>query len=247
MAFACVFVHVCKPVFGFDAVLRSICREQEPSHTSVCIFLQVHGKEIALGRPGDVVGEMALLGLSADGRRMRTAKCLTMCELVSISKSDLEDLMNNEGFRIPLRRMLSLFIDGLAGHVIKSSKSAGSEDVVDSGPTSTRGESDHPDGDWLEDFRFTYIPWQKIRRRLKQTEDRAHAHEPSNIPNMSVSAATKSSMKMFPQAANGAKLSRQVSRYAESPWAKTLSKFSRSMYIANSHVKILRCSILKSS
>ena len=38
---------------------------------------------------GDVLGEMAILGLSHDGRRMRTSVCQTMCELCVLEKDDL--------------------------------------------------------------------------------------------------------------------------------------------------------------
>ena len=43
--------------------------------------------------PGYMVGEMALLGLTPDGKRCRSAKALTMCELCMLSKTDLLDLM----------------------------------------------------------------------------------------------------------------------------------------------------------
>lgn len=50
------------------------------------VGLQLHGREIGLARPGGVVGEMALLGLSPDGCRIRTSVCHTMCELCVISR-----------------------------------------------------------------------------------------------------------------------------------------------------------------
>jgi hypothetical protein len=66
----------------------------------------MNGQQIFAALAGDVVGEIALLGLSKDGRRMRSTICLTMCELCMIETGDLEDLLMLEGFRVPLRRML---------------------------------------------------------------------------------------------------------------------------------------------
>ena len=37
-------------------------------------------------------------------------------------QSDVEELLQMEGFRVPLRRMLGSYVDGLAGRVLTSSK-----------------------------------------------------------------------------------------------------------------------------
>jgi len=39
-------------------------------------------------------------------------------------QSDVEELLQLEGFRAPLRRMLASYVDGLAGRVLTSSKRA---------------------------------------------------------------------------------------------------------------------------
>jgi CRP-like cAMP-binding protein len=124
--------------------------------------LNAHGKQIMTAQPGDVVGEMALLGLSADGRRLRSSSCLTMCELVCIEKEDLEELMSIEGFRLPLRRMLSQYIDGLAGHVIKPGEATGSDPS-----TADEGKQE----DLWDDFAFNNIPWRKIKTRLTMADE----------------------------------------------------------------------------
>ena len=43
-------------------------------------------REITLAKSGDVVGEMALLGFSKDGKRLRTSVCLTMCEVCMMTQ-----------------------------------------------------------------------------------------------------------------------------------------------------------------
>jgi len=131
-----------------------------------------NGKQTVIVRPGDVVGEMALLGLSADGRRLRTAKCLTMCELVYILKEDLEELMGVEGFRVPLRRMMSQYIDGLASHIMTAQKlGAGEEELNLEQKTDSARTQDMNDQSWWDDFAFNNIPWGKIKTLLSITDE----------------------------------------------------------------------------
>ena len=44
---------------------------------------------------GDLFGEMAILGLTQDGKRCRTTKTLSICELCQLSKDDFEDLLTH--------------------------------------------------------------------------------------------------------------------------------------------------------
>ena len=126
-----------------------------------------NGKHTFIARPGDVVGEMALLGLSANGRRLRTSTCLTMCELVYFEKDDLDDLMGLEGFRLPLRRMLSQYMDGLAGHIMSFNHLGAVPDPWRTQDGNTKG--------WWDDFAFNNVPWRKIQLRLRdQEKGRAH-------------------------------------------------------------------------
>jgi len=78
---------------------------------ALSIFHQ--GKEIGMARRGDVLGEMALLGLSTDGLRLRTTLCISMCELCRLGKEELVELLAMEAFRMPLRRMLGLYLADL--------------------------------------------------------------------------------------------------------------------------------------
>jgi CRP-like cAMP-binding protein len=79
------------------------------------------GKEIGIAHRGDVVGEMALFGLTIDGLRSRTTICASMCELCRLSKEDLQALLLIEGFRKPLRRMIGLYLSDIE-KVIKEAK-----------------------------------------------------------------------------------------------------------------------------
>ncbi len=52
---------------------------------------------------GDIFGENALLGLTPDGKRNRSAICITMCELCELRKDDLDELLRMEDFRRAIR------------------------------------------------------------------------------------------------------------------------------------------------
>jgi len=67
------------------------------------------GKHIGEAQANDVVGESALLGLSRDGRRLRTVTCRTMCELCALSKEHFHELLQNDEIRLPIQRMLHMY------------------------------------------------------------------------------------------------------------------------------------------
>jgi CRP-like cAMP-binding protein len=75
--------------------------------------VSTRGHDLFVAQSGDILGEMALLGFSKDGRRLRTSKCLTMCELCYITKDSLEELLLVGGFQVPLRRMLACYVEGV--------------------------------------------------------------------------------------------------------------------------------------
>jgi len=107
--------------------------------------LSVESNGIALGTlkgtNHDVVGEMALLGLSRDGRRLRTAVCNTMCELCTLTKEDLLHLLSIPEFQRPLKRMLAIYTKRLQASL-------------------SRG---HPQGCQDE---LQAIPWHSIKQQL---------------------------------------------------------------------------------
>jgi CRP-like cAMP-binding protein len=75
--------------------------------------VSTRGHDLFVAQSGDILGEMALLGFSKDGRRLRTSKCLTMCELCYLTKDSLEELLLVGGFQVPLRRMLACYVEGV--------------------------------------------------------------------------------------------------------------------------------------
>lgn len=60
--------------------------------------VEVKGRQsikVILGR-GQIFGEMALMGLTPDGRRIRTASGLTHCEFCVLSREDFEELIRTD-------------------------------------------------------------------------------------------------------------------------------------------------------
>jgi len=114
------------------------------------------GLEISQAKSGDVAGEMALLGLSPDGNRLRSSECVTLCEFCTISVVHLKALMKYNGFRVPLRRLLSIYVDGLACNSLESKKSLESnrDDMVET----------------FENYAFNNIPWRQLKDRLKKID-----------------------------------------------------------------------------
>jgi CRP-like cAMP-binding protein len=55
---------------------------------------------------GELFGEMALMGLSSDGKRVRTSVALTVCELCVLTQLDFMDLLTNRpGFFNLIRKV----------------------------------------------------------------------------------------------------------------------------------------------
>jgi hypothetical protein len=64
---------------------------------------------------GDVFGELALLGLSPDGLRMRTATVQSVCELCQLAKQDLNDLLvQRPGLYNIIKEICRMHLRGLA-------------------------------------------------------------------------------------------------------------------------------------
>jgi CRP-like cAMP-binding protein len=57
------------------------------------VSLKAKGMKEQKVKQGDLFGEMALLGLTMDGLRMRTAKAVTVVEISSLSAKDFEELL----------------------------------------------------------------------------------------------------------------------------------------------------------
>jgi CRP-like cAMP-binding protein len=128
------------------------------------LSVQAHGRQIFAAVEDDVIGEMALLGLSTDGRRMRTSVCLSMCELCMLMKEELEELLLLEGFRNPLRRMMVTFVEGLACGVLKDYKDSITN--ADSVPRSQASEKASAGA-----FDFNLVPWRLIRNHLSRVDE----------------------------------------------------------------------------
>ena len=54
----------------------------------------VHGR-VRRMRTGELFGEMAILGLTVDGKRCRSVTALSVCELCELSKEDFQDLLTS--------------------------------------------------------------------------------------------------------------------------------------------------------
>ena len=78
---------------------------------TVCVC--VNGEVLVEARCGDLFGENALLGLTRDGRRNRSAFAQTMCEVCVLRKPDLMALLKLEGFRRPFSAMVHTHISTL--------------------------------------------------------------------------------------------------------------------------------------
>jgi CRP-like cAMP-binding protein len=77
------------------------------------VSVTMHGAEVFEAHTGNVIGELALLGLSPDGRRQRTCIAKTMCELCKLNKDDFGYLLNIEAFRRPFRIMVQAHLANL--------------------------------------------------------------------------------------------------------------------------------------
>ena len=62
---------------------------------------------------GDLFGENAMLGLTPDGQRNRSAFAKTMCEVCMLRKKDFHALLKLEGFRRPFSTLVHMHISTL--------------------------------------------------------------------------------------------------------------------------------------
>ena len=80
------------------------------------------GEGITLAQPGDMFGELALLGLTADGQRLRTAVAMTECELLKLNYRSLKLLMiTNSELRVTFRQFATRFLDMCAAELADTS------------------------------------------------------------------------------------------------------------------------------
>jgi CRP-like cAMP-binding protein len=78
------------------------------------VSLKAKGMKEHIVTQGDLFGEMALLGLTMDGLRMRTAKALSVVELCSLSAKDFEELLVvRPGVLVLVREVCKLHLLGL--------------------------------------------------------------------------------------------------------------------------------------
>jgi CRP-like cAMP-binding protein len=98
---------------------RIITEEQtEPDALYIVRFgtvsLQGNGMKEQRVHQGDIFGEMALLGLTKNGLRMRTAKAVTVVELCSLSAEDFKELLViRPGMLVLIREVCKLHLLGL--------------------------------------------------------------------------------------------------------------------------------------
>jgi len=57
------------------------------------ILLSIGGRVVEEVQPGGLFGELAMLGLTQDGKRARTAVAKTTCELCMLSRRDFEEML----------------------------------------------------------------------------------------------------------------------------------------------------------
>jgi hypothetical protein len=128
------------------------------------------GLEISKAKSGDVAGEMALLGLSPDGNRMRSSVCDTLCEFCTISVVHLTVMMKYNGFRVPLRRLLSIYVDGLACNWLESKKSLESMKSLESKKSLEFNRDDRGMAETFKNYAYNNIPWRQLKDRLKNID-----------------------------------------------------------------------------
>lgn len=75
------------------------------------VLLSCKGESVAVCGRGEMFGELGLLGLTATGRRLRTAVSLSECELLRMSKESLQNLVLLHGeLRVSYRRLALRFL-----------------------------------------------------------------------------------------------------------------------------------------
>jgi hypothetical protein len=76
------------------------------------VELSRDGESIALAQAGDMFGELALLGLTVDGQRLRTAVATTECVLLKLNYRSLKLLLiTNSELRVTFRQYATRFLD----------------------------------------------------------------------------------------------------------------------------------------
>ena len=78
------------------------------------VEIKHRGETLKIAKRGDLIGENAILGLTTDGRRNRSAHAISMVELCALSIHDFRDLLINcPGFSTVVEKMTRLFVDFL--------------------------------------------------------------------------------------------------------------------------------------
>lgn len=81
-------------------------------------------------RPGDLFGESAIFGLVPDGRRKRLAISRTVCEIGSLRKQDLLELLQeHRSFRKTFDRMMQLHISSIQ-HAIEGENAVAGDELL---------------------------------------------------------------------------------------------------------------------
>lgn len=117
------------------------------------VSVTMHGLEMFEAHTGNAIGELALLGLSPDGRRQRTCIAKTMCELCKLNKDDFGSLLNIEAFRRPFRIMVQAHLANLEANLAH----------------------DQP----LEPHLIAHVDWTKIRKQIESARRREFKSERS--------------------------------------------------------------------
>jgi CRP-like cAMP-binding protein len=117
------------------------------------VSVTMHGAELFEAHTGNAIGELALLGLSPDGRRQRTCIAKTMCELCKLNKDDFGCLLNIQAFRRPFRIMVQAHLANLEALLAH----------------------DLP----LEPQMIAHVNWTKIRKQIESARRREFKSERS--------------------------------------------------------------------
>ena len=134
---------------------RPITEEgQEPDAMYVIRFgrVAVSAKKVDLGIfvTGQLFGEMAMIGLTRDGRRARTTRTQSVCELCTLTRNDFEDLLCHHTSFLQAMRMVSHL------HVSRMRAAIRNSDKVD-----------------LDLMRVMYIDWNSIDDAVATAKNRS--------------------------------------------------------------------------
>ena len=127
---------------------------QEPDAMYVIRFgrVAVSAKKVDLGIfvTGQLFGEMAMIGLTRDGRRARTTRTQSVCELCTLTRNDFEDLLCHHTSFLQAMRMVSHL------HVSRMRAAIRNSDKVD-----------------LDLMRVMYIDWNSIDDAVATAKNRS--------------------------------------------------------------------------